>query len=295
LSAIYNDEADLVNVTWTDTSNIELGFELQRTDNVGSGVWTTVAFITGGLVFPANWLSYADANLEKNTEYCYRVRYILPAFTGSPNPNYSGFSNLSCITVPKGDSPGEGTGPYEYKLHGIAGNQSATLYWQVADEAYGFQFYDVYFGIAPNEPTVRIGTTDKHSFVIPGLLNGKEYLFKVRARYRASNDPYYFSETISLRPSIILGEEENNKTFSFELYPNPNNGEFEVSLSGKPSEKLTISLITVSGQVLMSKTVADFNGSYRESMQFTELPSGLYFLQIHSGDEILQKKVSIVR
>jgi hypothetical protein len=295
ITASYNAVTDLIDVAWTDTSSIELGFELQRTDNVASGTWATVPYPLGGTVFPANMLTFADANISKNTEYCYRVRYILPTFTGSPSPNYSAFSNIACAKVPKAPIVDGELPPYEYQLRGVAGNQMVTLNWDFADETYGFSHFDVYFGLAPQEPTIKIAQTDKNYFNVIGLLNGREYNFKVRAIYRASNDPYYFSKTITLRPSIILGQEELEKPFSFEVFPNPNEGEFEVRLAGKPSAKISMTMITVSGQVIMTKEVEGFNGAYQEALNMSELPSGLYFLQVKTDGETMQKKISIVR
>jgi hypothetical protein len=67
-----------VNLRWTDRSNSEDGFRLERKLGAG-GVYQTVASLS------ANVTAHADTGLSPQTDYCYRVA----AFRGGVSSNYS--------------------------------------------------------------------------------------------------------------------------------------------------------------------------------------------------------------
>ncbi len=85
-TAVAPDEIDL---TWTDGSTNESGFEIERSTDGGS----TFALLT---LVPANTESYADPGLSPLTEYCYQVRAV--------NANgASSYTNQDCATTPDAD------------------------------------------------------------------------------------------------------------------------------------------------------------------------------------------------
>jgi hypothetical protein len=59
-----------VNLTWTDNSSNETGFEIDRSTTGNSGPFSLLATVAAGVV------SYGDASLSAATEYCYRVRAV---------------------------------------------------------------------------------------------------------------------------------------------------------------------------------------------------------------------------
>jgi hypothetical protein len=56
-----------VNLTWTDNSNNETGFRVQRS-LTGTGGWNTVTTTT------ANLTTYTVTGLTHNTQYYFRIR-----------------------------------------------------------------------------------------------------------------------------------------------------------------------------------------------------------------------------
>lgn len=75
-----------VTLTWTDNSNNEFGFKLERSlDNI--------SFNQIGGNLPANTTNYTDNTVTANTTYYYRVR----SYIGTINSNYS---NTATITTP---------------------------------------------------------------------------------------------------------------------------------------------------------------------------------------------------
>lgn len=72
-------------LSWSDNSNNEEGFEIQR--NASDTTFTTIAIVG------TNVSSFTDTSLAPGTDYCYRVR----AFNAN---DLSDFSNIGCAATP---------------------------------------------------------------------------------------------------------------------------------------------------------------------------------------------------
>jgi hypothetical protein len=84
-----------INLTWTDNSSNEAGFQIERSDDGTTG-WTPVA------TTPANVTSYSNIDLPNSTQLFYRVR----AFNGIYTSNYTSVANATTLasipTAPSG-------------------------------------------------------------------------------------------------------------------------------------------------------------------------------------------------
>lgn len=81
------------------------------------------------------------------------------------------------------------------------------------------------------------------------------------------------------------------KAFDFSVYPNPNNGSFQIAYNatGKVSVKVYNSL----GQVRYNKTYTDWKSN--ENIRLNDLTAGIYFVTIEHNDETSTQKVSIIK
>ena len=70
-------------------------------------------------------------------------------------------------------------------------------------------------------------------------------------------------------------------SLKFNLFPNPNAGEFTVQLNGEPSEKIQFVVIDNFGRTLHEQTIINFQGEHTESLKIN-LPNGAYNLLIRS-------------
>lgn len=87
--------ASQIDLRWTDASNNEVGFEIERatgTDNPFAKVGTVKSGVT----------AFSDASLEPGTEYCYRVRTVSGH---GKNAEYSAYSNVACDVTDDGATP----------------------------------------------------------------------------------------------------------------------------------------------------------------------------------------------
>ena len=76
--------ATSIKLDWTDNSNNEDGFKVERSPD-GSTGWTQIG------ISPANTPSYTDSGLSDGTIYYYRVR----AYVGSSNSSYTSVVNAT--------------------------------------------------------------------------------------------------------------------------------------------------------------------------------------------------------
>jgi hypothetical protein len=79
-----------VNVSWSDNSTKESGFELYRSASGMNGMFTLVAKVAPGVT------AHGDLGLNPSTQYCYRIRAVA---TIGGRTTYSEFSNTVCATT----------------------------------------------------------------------------------------------------------------------------------------------------------------------------------------------------
>ena len=80
----------------------------------------------------------------------------------------------------------------------------------------------------------------------------------------------------------------------FNLYPNPNNGQFTLVLTGEGlgSDLLEIRLINLIGQVMNQEEV-NFTGNLERTYDHRDLAAGMYFVELRAGDKNVYRKLVI--
>lgn len=74
---------------------------------------------------------------------------------------------------------------------------------------------------------------------------------------------------------------------SFSVFPNPNSGQFNISL-GEPEEEATITILNSMGSVVLEKTIRSTNVA---ELNIESQPSGFYFVRITSGNNVRVQKI----
>ena len=100
-----------------------------------------------------------------------------------------------------------------------------------------------------------------------------------------------FTNELDLRDT---GVGELDFLSEFNLYPNPNNGQFTLILTGEGlgSDLLEIRLINIIGQVMNHEKV-NFTGNLKRTYDHRNLAAGMYFVELRAGDKNVYKKVVI--
>ena len=79
---------------------------------------------------------------------------------------------------------------------------------------------------------------------------------------------------------------------AFEVFPNPNDGHFTLTLQGEAIPNLEISLINVLGQVLEMEQIS-FSGNLVKQYNQAHLASGTYIIQLKSESATAYRKLVV--
>lgn len=87
-----------IDLSWTDYTSYESGFEIVRATSIDSAIWSVVADV------PANTTSYRDTGLASGQQYWY---YVVPTYNSSGS--CCNYSNYATATTPStGNAPSAG-------------------------------------------------------------------------------------------------------------------------------------------------------------------------------------------
>ena len=75
------------------------------------------------------------------------------------------------------------------------------------------------------------------------------------------------------------------------LYPNPNNGQFNIEFNGLQAFDVNLRIMDVKGQVVLDRKI-DEQGSFVQEVDITRFAKGMYLMQLTAdGEQILQRVV----
>ncbi len=104
------------------------------------------------------------------------------------------------------------------------------------------------------------------------------------------------SETEAFEGDPLLGVQENVLNDQFTIAPNPvrNNATLFFTLNDK--QETFVRVLNVTGEVVFTKDLGMLSaGNYTEELSLNQLSSGVYFINLVSGQETGIKKVSVIR
>ena len=141
-----------INLTWTDSSNNEIGFAVERSANATP--FRQIATVG------ASTARYNDTGLSASTTYYYRVRAYNSA-------GYSTYSGAVAVETP-------GSGP------------TVTLQWDHAADP-NVHGYRLYYGRSSGRYTDKIDVGNTTKTLVSNLVEGQTYFFAVTA-YNAMSE-----------------------------------------------------------------------------------------------------------
>lgn len=137
--------------------------------------------------------------------------------------------------------------------------------------------------------------------VIQWYLNGNPIAGATRAQHIAVASGTYTveyanaagcSQAISEPMEVIMTSiDELTEGFGAVVFPNPGNGKFTVQLDMKQPGNVEIVFTDNVGKQLYHATETTTTLVYTKDFDFTDLPSGVYFLKVRSGKQQLTKKI----
>ncbi|MBL4708781.1 MAG: T9SS type A sorting domain-containing protein [Flavobacteriales bacterium] len=92
------------------------------------------------------------------------------------------------------------------------------------------------------------------------------------------------------QPTGVRNVSTSNATFT--VVPNPNNGEFKLTISSTEKVTYTLNVRNVLGQAVYTDNIT-VNGTVTEQMDLTQFEKGVYFVSLENGTERILKKVVV--
>ncbi len=168
-----------------------------------------------------------------------------------------------------------------------AGSGKVTLSWQSVPFADKYEVFVYSEGNAQRS----LGITNNTKFEVTGLTNGITYFFRIKSINSSTGIESDFSNTVSAKPSVILGIEEETTSSAFQVYPNPSSGAFSLKIEDMKGKNASISIIDMGGKMIFQKNIL-INGKLEENFSL-DLAKGLYLLQVSTEIESFRRKLVI--
>jgi hypothetical protein len=102
-----------------------------------------------------------------------------------------------------------------------------------------------------------------------------------------------YSELLAVNVANTFGIGENGSGIGIEIYPNPNNGNFQVDLSSEHSTKTIIKVLTPMGEPAWGPVEVDVNRKLNLPIKASTLANGIYLIQFETTRGISYKKIII--
>ena len=85
--------------------------------------------------------------------------------------------------------------------------------------------------------------------------------------------------------------EQNNKSVPFTISPNPFSSLLSISLPNRPIHFLNISVNNVLGQTVFTTTEDSPNSAVPKTLNLSNIPQGMYFLQLNVDGVYYSQKI----
>jgi len=120
------------------------------------------------------------------------------------------------------------------------------------------------------------------------ILGAGTYLFVDQAHYGISGEAVEGGQLLAMKIGSVTTAISENKLFasSISLFPNPTKDEATIKLNLEKTEKVTVTIFDVQGKIVGSISEKEFEkGEQLISLRTTNLPSGVYVVQLTTGDK----------
>ncbi|MCH8903479.1 MAG: DUF2341 domain-containing protein [Bacteroidetes bacterium] len=93
---------------------------------------------------------------------------------------------------------------------------------------------------------------------------------------------------------VQLGmDEPKSLSQELRLYPNPNTGNFTLSLNSNVRREIVVSIFNPQGQLMRSELIENVYGKFTREYDLPGFSRGIYLMQLVTDDEVVNRRVSI--
>lgn len=115
--------------------------------------------------------------------------------------------------------------------------------------------------------------------------------FRYKFTFESDGGNNFYLDDINIYPGdpsdqIVVGLEEFGQVENLSLYPNPADAELNVSFTVSNAQSITFEIIDITGKTIQANQINATEGSNLVMLNTNSLASGMYLLNIKSGDQI---------
>ncbi len=100
-------------------------------------------------------------------------------------------------------------------------------------------------------------------------------------------------DDVSLTDVTAIDKLEQGISTGLRIYPNPTSGEVTISLKNADKGTYRLQIVDLFGRNMLTKHITSFGGSLIEKVGLSDLPSGIYLVQLSSTGETYKAKLTI--
>ena len=132
-----------------------------------------------------------------------------------------------------------------------------------------------------------------HTFRFRNISKDSTYYYKICVKDPVNNTWCSSENSFKTDGTTVTGVADQSKLVTdVKIFPNPAQNSFYVRYELKDNSVLEIKLTNMLGEVVYNETKFEWQGSHTKEIQLTNLPAGIYNVQLKAGETILSKTVS---
>ena len=91
----------------------------------------------------------------------------------------------------------------------------------------------------------------------------------------------------------MVGVEELANGDKVNVYPNPNNGEFNVNVVTQDNREVSMEVVDVQGRIVMSQSYGSVNGTAVNNVSLGSVANGIYFVKVYVEGEVSIHRITV--
>lgn len=103
----------------------------------------------------------------------------------------------------------------------------------------------------------------------------------------------YIQKEVTTLEAPVLSLTNDQKNYSIKIYPNPTSGYLKIAIHNSTIDKVEISILDISGKVFLEKTLKNQKTNFENTIDVSQIPSGMYLIKLKSEKGIEMKKTII--
>ncbi len=138
--------------------------------------------------------------------------------------------------------------------------------------------------------TGNLITTSLTSDTLVGLTHNISYEFYARTICLFNDTSNWAGPEIFI--TLTTNINNLNEILAIEIYPNPNNGLFNVKILSK-KDIVALSIFNIQGQIIYQNQLSGMRNGSAIEMNLKNLSAGIYFIRINDGQSVINKKLIV--